>query len=651
MQDLPSIEILRSSQPPRDFLGYSGADLPPARSHRLMVFTCAFLLAFVTGATFVWLREPVYESTAALLTVAPTAIDEADAKASVQHVTVQSEILLGVPLLEATLRNLRAADDAPELSDLTVGDLQALLSVDVITETNIVKLHAKGSNPKVLASVINAWIDAYQARRERQTRETKDGTATALQLEFQQLAQKIEAKRWELDQFRRKHGIVSKNDADNRAMARLSGLNTALNKATEDEVKAKAQLDAIKEAIARGEPVVPPSDEQGLANLEKKAHDLRQQLKDLKRRYTSQYLSLQPQFKLIPEQLKQTEDEIKKKLEYGKQNALSEAQQAYASAQQTVREIRRQIEAHEQEATEFTSRFAEHEAMRANLEKLEEVYRDAEIRLAQVEAKPYENLPQLQVLERGYAPARPIWPNYWRDSGIVFGGSLGLGLITVWLYEYLTRRETPPPATVLPDIHVYSVPEKILLERRMTTPSALPAEQFPALESPTIRELTEPEIRVLLEAANRSTKWTIGLLLSGLSLEEIAELRAEQFEHAGDTLRIDGKNSRAVPIPRRLKLWLAESEDFPNLETDDPASLIACAAVDSGLAQPETIDASALRHTYISYLVRQGIRLSELERIVGPLPAKTLAGYGRFSPPGPGLPAESVPLIYPALRA
>ncbi|WP_434131478.1 GumC family protein [Methylocaldum sp. GT1BB] len=651
MQDLPSIEILRSSQPPRDFFGYSGADLPPARSHRLMVFSCAFLLAFVTGATFVWLREPVYESTAALLTVAPTAIDEAEAKASVQHVTVQSEILLGVPLLEATLRNLRAADDASELSDLTVGDLQALLSVDVITETNIVKLHAKGSNPKVLASVINAWIDAYQARRERQTRETKDGTATALQLEFQQLAQKIEAKRWELDQFRRKHGIVSKNDADNRAMARLSGLNTALNKATEDEVKAKAQLDAIKEAIARGEPVVPPSDEQGLANLEKKAHDLRQQLKDLKRRYTSQYLSLQPQFKLIPEQLKQTEDEIKKKLEYGKQNALSEAQQAYASAQQTVREIRRQIEAHEQEATEFTSRFAEHEAMRANLEKLEEVYRDAEIRLAQVEAKPYENLPQLQVLERGYAPVRPIWPNYWRDSRIAFGGSLGLALITVWLYEYLTRRETPPSATVLPDIHVYSVPEKVLIERRMTTPSALPAEQFPALESPMIRELTEPEARVLLEAANRKAKWTIGLLLSGLSLEEIVELRAEQFEHAGDTLRIDGKNPRAVPIPRRVKLWLAESEDFPNLETDDPASLIACAVVDSGLAQPETIDASALRHTYISYLVRQGIRLSELERIVGPLPAKTLAGYGRFSPPGPGLPAESVPLIYPALRA
>lgn len=651
MSDLPSIEILASPSSTRNISGYAGGDLPSKKPRRFAVFAATFVLAFVASMAYVWLRPPIYESTASLLTVTPLAIDETEVKTSVQHAVAQNEILLGIPLFEATLENLKAADNASELASLTIADLLSSVSVEPIAETNIVKLHASGSNPAILAPVVNAWIEAYQARRERLILETKNDTSTALRLEFEQLAQKIEAKRMELHQFRRDHGIVSKNDVDNRAMAQLSGLNTALNKAVEDEVKTKAQLDAIKEAIARGEPVVPPSDEQGLANLERRAHELRQQLKDLKRRYTSQYISLQPQLKLIPEQLKQTEDEIKKKLEYGKQNALSEAQQAFASTQQTVREIRRQIQAHEREASEFTTRFAEHEAMRANLEKLEEIYRDTEIRLAQVEAKPYEKLPQLQVLERGNTPIKPIWPNYWRDSGIAFGGSLALALITVWLYEYLTRTPALPPATFLPDIHLHSLPQNVLLQRRMPTPLPLPAEQFPALESPIIRELTEQEIRVLLEAAKLETKLAIALLLSGLNLEEIAELHAEQFDRDGDRLCIDGRNPRVLPLSKRLKLWLAETKEVPDLKIDDTTSLIACAAVDSGLAEPETIDASALRHTYISYLVRQGIRLSELERIVGPVPARTLAGYGRFSPPGPGLPADGVPLTYPALSS
>ncbi|MGX2038693.1 GumC family protein [Methylocaldum sp. MU1018] len=650
MPDLPPpIELLPRSQSPQDFLPRSGMESSPAKSRRLAVFSGTFLIAFLGSMAYVWLRQPVYESTASLLTVAPAAIDEIEAEASVQHAVAQSETLLGVPLLEETLAHLRAGGDASEPTGLSVDDLQTLLSVEPVAETNVVKLHAKGSDPEILAAAVNAWIDAYQARRERSVREAKDGTAAALQLEFRQLGEKIEAKRRELDQFRREHGIVSKTDSDNRAVAKLRGLAAALNKAAEDEVKAKAQLDAIKEAVARGEPVVPPSDEQGLANLERRAHDLRLQLKDLRRRYTPQYLSLQPQLKIIPEQLKQTEEEIRKKLEYGKQNALSEAQQAYASAQQTAREIQQQIKAHEREATEFTARFAEHDAMQANLAKLEEIYRNAEARLVQVEAKPLEKLPQLQILERGYVPTRPISPDYWRDSGMAFGGSLGLALIAVWLYEYLMRRQPPPSPLVLPDVHVYSVPENVLLRRQAATPPTLSEERTPALESPISRELTEPEIRVLLEAANLKAKLAIGMLLSGLSLEETAEARAEQFDLAGGRLRIGGTHVRALPLSSRLKDWLVESGDLPDWETDDLGSFIACAAVDSGLAQPETIDASALRHTYISYLVRHGIRLSELERVVGPLPAKTLASYGRLSPPGPGLPAESVPLIYPAL--
>jgi succinoglycan biosynthesis transport protein ExoP len=57
-----------------------------------------------------------------------------------------------------------------------------------------------------------------------------------------------------------------------------------------------------------------------------------------------------------------------------------------------------------------------------------------------------------------------------------------------------------------------------------------------------------------------------------------------------------------------------------------------------------------VRRSYILHLVRQGMRLADLERVVGRLPARTLAGYARFSPAGPGLKLESVPLVHPVLR-
>lgn len=50
-------------------------------------------------------------------------------------------------------------------------------------------------------------------------------------------------------------------------------------------------------------------------------------------------------------------------------------------------------------------------------------------------------------------------------------------------------------------------------------------------------------------------------------------------------------------------------------------------AHDAGVPFPEQVDAATLRHTYILHLVRQGVRLRELEHIIGPLPAQTLMGH------------------------
>jgi hypothetical protein len=282
--------------------------------------------------------------------------------------------------------------------------------------------------------------------------------------------------------------------------------------------------------------------------------------------------------------------------------------------------------------------------------------REIQAKLAQAESRPKEPYPPLQVVERAYPPVDPVWPHYWRDSGIAAAASLLIALVFIWLYDFLTRSEEAPAQAAAPNFQFFSVqgPAQGAQPQRLAeedSPVLLPHQDAPlALESPFPRELTEHEIHILLEAADGVTRCWIGLLLSGLSVEETAGLREERWDLAANRIVLQGGRPRALPLAPQLKASLAQAHALPaDADAEEVEARVSCAAFDSGLPQPDSIDAAALRHTYIAYLVRLGMRLSELDRVVGRVPAKQLASYGRLSPQGPGLPVERVRLVHPAL--
>jgi hypothetical protein len=73
--------------------------------------------------------------------------------------------------------------------------------------------------------------------------------------------------------------------------------------------------------------------------------------------------------------------------------------------------------------------------------------------------------------------------------------------------------------------------------------------------------------------------------------------------------------------------------------------------VDSGLPDPQQITAEAVRHSYIAYLVRQGLRLSDLEQVVGYLEPPEMLSYSTYSPPQQGRKIDEIELLHPALIA
>ncbi len=631
------------------------APKPWYQSRRLIVFSATFLIFALLTLSYVFTRPAMYLSYATLLTVAKTAIDLPSNDADIQHVAIQKQILLGSELLAETSQRLKSGNTASISIDMDPGDIRQMLDVRAVAETNLVEMVAEGPDPEILPVLINTWIDVYLNARAREVSRLMGDTTQVLHTELQSLSARISTKRTELDQFRRTNDISSIEREENDALARLKGLNESLNIASEEEVKAKARLDAINKAIARGQAVVPQEDTRTLSLLESRAQALREELGDLNLRYTPEFLNLSPTLKVIPEQLALLEDEIKRMRQQGQAVVQSDAGQEYAAAQQAAREIRRQLDAHKEKASAFSSRFAEHEALRNDLEGLESLYRETQERLIQIEARYSGKYPQVDVIERAFLPGSPVGPNYLHDAAIAVAGSVLFGLFCVWLSEFLIRKERSESIVNLADVPPYA-PDFLPNVHRNALPSAntLP-HQDAVLDGPLSYELPVEHVRTLLSNAGNREKLLIALLLSGLSLEEITAISEDDIDTVNGKLLIHGTSPRTIPLHPPLQSLFANpacqliSPSGESLSVEDLDALFACAVSDADLSDADTITVGTLRQTYIIYLVKQGIRLTELEVITGYLPPAELSAYSIYTPPGQKHAFKDINLLYPGL--
>lgn len=620
---------------------------------RLRIFAAVFTLVLGVGLLAVFLRPPIYRASASLLTTAKPAVDHAETIVDPQHVAIQQVLLTGQPLLAETLKRLEQQGQlAP--GELTVADIQSWLSVEPVPATNLVELSAEGPRQNLLAPLVNTWIDVYLETRAREIQAATGATLAALHEQMAALSAKIAAKRQELDDFRRRYDIASLERSENEILARLNGLTKTLNQLSEEEVKAKARLDAVLTAIANAKPVVPQEDSRTLAALEARAQALREELTALQQRFTPDYLRLNPQYRKVPEQLKKTEDRIRKLVKRGQTVVLMQAEQDYASARQAVAETQRQLKEHKRQAAQFSARFAEQEALVEELKQMETRQRELQDRILQLQVKQLEKYPQVEVVERAFRPPSPIRPKYLRDAAWVIAAALAMGLVAVWLVEYLTRREQPLPETrlTLAGIQVYATEISSLLSQPAPVSQAVLNEPPQALEPPFPRELQRGELESLFDHADLRTRQSAALLLSGLTPDEITRLDITYLDLSQNKLFTPPPDRRAIPLAPRLLTWLAASAGSPLVPKarEELTKLIYLAAVEARLVEPETVTPEAIRHTYLVYLIRQGLRLSELEKAAGTIPLRQLSAYGRLLPPGATKALEGIERIHPCLK-
>ena len=286
---------------------------------------------------------------------------------------------------------------------------------------------------------------------------------------------------------------------------------------------------------------------------------------------------------------------------------------------------------------------------------MEKLYRETQKRLVQVQTSHKEKYPQVTVISRAYPSTDPISPDYSRDALIALASSLLLGLFTVWIFDYLTRKQEQLSPITLSGIHMYNPAIADRLNYQQAAYQPIVQRPTNVLANPLYRELSVHQLRILLAASNLKGKQVISLLLSGLTLDEAAALKTDQIDLERATITVTGVAPRTLTINRAVNAFFAQSCNLPVWNTNklassaDLAAVILCSAVDSGLPNPGEITAEAIRHSYIAYLVRQGLRLSDLEQITGYLEPSVISSYSSYSPPQKKCGIDNIELLHPAL--
>ena len=564
------------------------------------------------------------------------------------------QVLTSRPLLEEAVGRLgNSADVSDALGADPLRGVQRMLSTERVEGTQVVRVQAQGRHRELLPRLVNTLVDVYREHLAAGYKKSTKTGNTQLRDEIHLLDQQVAAKRQEVEAFRARYDIVSAERDENQLLSTVKGLGEALNDANADVAAAEGRLRGVRSSTAAGEALAGAKNNPTLADIEKRASQLREELHELELRFTPQYLELDPAVKALRGRVANLDQQMASERAAGQRAALAQAQQQLTSAHEAAERLQQQLNENKQAAQAFAARLNEYKAMQEDLAHLEQPHRGAIERLAQLEASEAEDAPQVEILEAATVPREPLYPPYLL-AGIGAAASLILGFFVVRFVEFFARPDPAPQPTLLqPFWPLLPVREAVTAQGPLLAAEPM---QLPAPDAP-LRELTDSEVEALLRATSDEGRLLMVALFTGLTVEEIIGLSWDDVDLDAGTINLPGKSARILPLREPLRQLITarraaqHHNPSPTSTADEVANLVMCAAYDAGLARADEVTPTILRHTYLAFLLRQGIRFADISRIVGRLPQDELAAYMRLASPQARVPLEQIDPILPALRA
>jgi polysaccharide biosynthesis transport protein len=505
-------------------------------------------------------------------------------------------------------------------------------------------------------------------RQEVAARQQKDADAqvSAARQELARLDSTATERRARLEAFRQREGVLAERD-DNEAVARAKGLNRALDAAVEKEAAAAARLAALSKAVEQGKSSTQTRADPALSSLESRAHQVREDLKELERIYTPEFLAMDPRARAMRARLGELEQQIERQRSISLQAALQGAQEDQASAQAQVERLRAQLGASRLALTKTSTRFAEAKVLEDDLAQVDKARRELLERVSRLEADEQRRVATVTVVEPATLPLLPFRPDRWRDGALALAAAAALALLvmgTVELFNRAAPAPMPAPNTTLVLTPGWAEQQAALAgpgPTPMPRLGAAPGQSFTATAlPPPLQLLSQAEATALLMACTGPARLLCALGLMGLSVDEALQVRPRDLDAGSLQLQVTGAWARQLPLPAWLARTLPEGGDADQvalhdaagqaLTADDVAAMVISAALDAQLAQAPTLDWEALRNTAIDWLVGQGLRYSDLPKLVGRVDAQRLQRLSSRHGEAQRRDPTAVELLMPALQ-
>jgi len=642
---------------------------PPRRlRRRAVVFLCAFIPALAASLTYVYSRPAEYRAVArlhiapaAVVTQATEAKDTPTVTTDAKSFLTEVQVLTSRPLLQDVLERLKSDDALSNLGPDPVAAMQGMLHAAPVAGTQVVELSAEGRQAPLVARIVNTVVVAYRQHIADAYKSHASGSYGEVGNEVDALDKQVAARRQAIDAFRARYDIVSMEHKENDVLAQIEGLNQSYTEANGRLAKAQAHLQTLRAAAAAGKGIVKAKDDLTLADLERRVSSLREQWRDQQRRYTAAYLAIDPDATSLKARLENLEEQLTAQRAASVRAALIEAEEELSASQAALEQLRRDVADNQKQAQEFATHLNEYKSLREDLDHFEGMHRAALDRLAKLQASEQERAPRVELVEAAVPSTEPWRPNYPQDALIAAVSSLAFGLFATWFADFIAGPRTAPTLLVQ---HALA---PALLGRAMTSgPLSLAAPgvaQLPAPE-PLPRELGDAEIAALVAAATKDGRLAVAAILMGLSAEELVALRWDDIDLSAEAIHVAGEAARTLPLQEPLLGLLVARQPAHEgvasevlqtarealVEIAEVERLVLYAAYDAGLDRPQEVTPAALRYTYLSYLIRQGIRAADIAGVAGPVPQKELIACMQINSPGERRPLELIDRILPGLR-
>jgi len=644
---------------------FSSANIDPLDSHhkgfqkrKWQVLIGTFLLILIAANAVIWSQAKTYQSQAILHFSYTSQTGQEIGELAQRQITLHQQRLKSNSVLSLVVEELAQN----HMLTINVQTLLDALTAQASLTGRIITLKANGTEPQILKPMLDAWVKVYLNLVDSETQENNSDELLVADQQLQLLELKISEQQQRLQLFASENNITSLERDENRALSQTKNLGDNLDKALADESQAQALLDSLLEAINEGQNIIRPTDKGKIDATKLSMQKLNANLSALSEKYTQAYLERDPTIVAQQQKVQQLQVLLDEQIQTSQRDYLLDVKRDLSAAKGKVQQMSSQLVEQNKLAQVFNQNLEQYKRLDDQLKALQtqaQTLKNQQV--AQEVSKPFDA--KIVLLEPAFIPDFAIGPNYLFNSLISLIVAVIVAILALLLFSFIFKQKasgTSSHFVVMPrqagaaDYSSIGYGQHGQLAAPDPHLSFEPAKLAPAPE--VLRLLSIDECQVLFSVANNQGKALIGLMLSGVSNDELLLVKKVNFSQTYSMLQIGNQFSRNISMQNKLAEVLQslcdnladESTIWSNINSqEDFEQLLINVGHDAQVAFPEQLSLDVLRHTYLTYLASQGARLNDIEQLAGYTSPSDLARYRHVNQQGKLLDVEQIQNQYP----